>query len=77
MPFSQPKKHYVCVDANTPLTALTEFMANFWGLKNPNIVLSVISSEDNFRPWKNQRLKDDFQKGIIKVCTVFRSFMQR
>jgi hypothetical protein len=46
---------------------VTEFMSRYWGKKNPNIVLSVISSEEGYKPWKSQRLKDDFQKGILKV----------
>ncbi|KAH3781577.1 transient receptor potential cation channel subfamily M member-like 2 isoform X2 [Dreissena polymorpha] len=64
---NKPKKHYLCVDNDVSLPAVTEFMANFWGLRNPNIVLSVISNEDHFKPWKNQKLRDDLQKGIIKA----------
>ena len=63
----QPKKHYLCVSYDTPMPAVTQFIDRYWGMKNPNIVLSVLSSEEQFKPWKSQRLKDDFQKGVIKV----------
>jgi len=49
------------------MPAVTQFIDRYWGMKNPNIVLSVLSSEEQFKPWKSQRLKDDFQKGVIKV----------
>ncbi|KAL4230550.1 hypothetical protein ACF0H5_010931 [Mactra antiquata] len=62
------KKHYLCVGYDTKMQEVTDFMARFWNMKNPNIVLSVISSCENFKPWKSQRLKDDFQKGILKAA---------
>ncbi|XP_060598129.1 transient receptor potential cation channel subfamily M member 6-like [Ruditapes philippinarum] len=64
----EPKKHYLCVGYDTEMPAVTEFMSRYWGKKNPNIVLSVISSEESYKPWKSQRLKDDFQKGILKAA---------
>ncbi|XP_052792596.1 transient receptor potential cation channel subfamily M member 2-like isoform X1 [Mya arenaria] len=67
MPFD-PKKHYLCVNYDTLMPSVTNFMATYWGMRNPNIVLSVISAEEHFKPWKSQRLKDDFQKGIIKTA---------
>ena len=57
----------MCIRAETPPDDVTQFMAKYWAIKNPKIVLSVISDIENFKPWKNQRLKDDFEKGIIKV----------
>ena len=45
-------------------------MAKYWGLRSPKIVLSIISDIIDYKPWKNQRLKDDFEKGIIKVFMV-------
>ena len=63
----QAKKHYVCVPAETTPEQVSQFMSKYWGLRNPKIVLSVISDIEHYKPWKNQRLKDDFEKGIIKV----------
>ena len=58
------------VPADTPPDQVTHFMARYWRLKNPKIVLSVISDIENYKPWKSQRLKDDFEKGIIKVTEI-------
>ena len=63
----QPKKHYVSVPSDITPDQVTRFMSRYWALHNPKIVLSVLSDVENFKPWKNQRLKDDFEKGIIKV----------
>ena len=49
------------------MEVVSDFLRRFWGLKSPKIVLSVISNAEQYKPWKSQRLKDDFQKGIIKV----------
>ena len=50
-------------------------MAKYWGLRSPKIVLSIISDIIDYKPWKNQRLKDDFEKGIIKVFMVKNCFL--
>ncbi|XP_061163971.1 transient receptor potential cation channel subfamily M member 1-like [Saccostrea echinata] len=62
------KKHYVTVSADTPSEAVAHFMGTYWKMRSPKIVLSVISGVKHFRPWKNNRLKEQFQKGIIKAA---------
>lgn len=64
---SSTKKHYVTVSADTPSEEVTRFMGTYWKMRSPKIVLSVISGVKHFRPWKNNRLKEQFQKGITKV----------
>ncbi|XP_052281701.1 transient receptor potential cation channel subfamily M member 2-like isoform X5 [Dreissena polymorpha] len=64
----EPKKHYMCVGSDTNMQDVTDFMSKYWGMRNPNIVLSVISAEEQYKPWRSQRLNDDFQKGIIKAA---------
>ncbi|KAH3836157.1 hypothetical protein DPMN_109527 [Dreissena polymorpha] len=54
---------------------VTDFMSKYWGMRNPNIVLSVISAEEQYKPWRSQRLNDDFQKGIIKVPPLISSIL--
>ncbi|XP_052285259.1 transient receptor potential cation channel subfamily M member-like 2 isoform X2 [Dreissena polymorpha] len=64
----EPKKHYMCVGSDTNMQDVTDFMSKYWGMRNPKIVLSVISAEEQYKPWRSQRLNDDFQKGIIKAA---------
>uniref|UniRef100_K1QLE0 Protein ced-11 n=1 Tax=Magallana gigas TaxID=29159 RepID=K1QLE0_MAGGI len=65
---SSTKKHYVTVSAETPSEEVTRFMGTYWKMRSPKIVLSVISGVKHFRPWKNNRLKEQFQKGITKAA---------
>ncbi|XP_022323165.2 transient receptor potential cation channel subfamily M member-like 2 isoform X2 [Crassostrea virginica] len=65
---TSPKKHYVTVSADTPSEEVARFMGSYWKMRSPKIVLSVISGVKHFRPWKNNRLKEQFQKGITKAA---------
>ncbi|WAQ99063.1 TMP2L-like protein, partial [Mya arenaria] len=38
------KKHYICVGSDTYLPSVSEFMANFWGMRNPKIVLTAMNT---------------------------------
>ncbi|KAL3880135.1 hypothetical protein ACJMK2_032401 [Sinanodonta woodiana] len=64
----EPKRHYVVVPADTVPEQITSFMSTYWQMRSPKIVLSVISDIKHFKPWKNQKLRDDFQKGFIKAA---------
>lgn len=67
-PDSEPKRHYVCIPSDTPCEDVTHFMGSYWKMRSPKIVLSVISGVKHFKPWKNLRLKEQFQKGIVKAA---------
>ncbi|XP_052825070.1 transient receptor potential cation channel subfamily M member 2 [Octopus bimaculoides] len=64
----QSKKHYVCVPTDTSVEDLADFMGLFWRMRSPKIVLSVVSGIKHFKGWKNPKLKEQFQKGIIKAA---------
>lgn len=64
----QSKKHYVCVPTDTSVEDLADFMGLYWRMRSPKIVLSVVSGIKHFKGWKNPRLKEQFQKGIIKAA---------
>ncbi|XP_033730653.1 uncharacterized protein LOC117320078 [Pecten maximus] len=66
-PDIEPKRHYVCIPSDTSSWDVTHFLGTYWRMRSPKIVLSVISGVRHFKPWKNLRLKEQFQKAIIKV----------
>ncbi len=43
-------------------------MSTVWKLKNPKIIIPIITGVTNFKNWKNRKLEDQFKHGIIKVC---------
>jgi hypothetical protein len=61
-------------DENNSITGLKEqfrnlpkFMSIVWKLKNPKIIIPIITGVTNFKNWKNRKLEDQFKRGIIKV----------
>jgi hypothetical protein len=61
-------------DENNLITGLKEqfrnlpkFMSIVWKLKNPKIIIPIITGVTNFKNWKNRKLEDQFKRGIIKV----------
>ena len=46
---------------------LPKFMSLLWKLKNPKIIIPIITGATNFKNWKNRKLEDQFKRGIIKV----------
>ncbi|XP_033743506.1 transient receptor potential cation channel subfamily M member 7-like [Pecten maximus] len=67
-PDIEPKRHYVCIPSDTSSWDVTHFLGTYWRMRSPKIVLSVISGVRHFKPWKNLRLKEQFQKAIIKAA---------
>ncbi len=50
------------------LRYIPKFMSAVWKLKNPKIIIPIITGVTNFKNWKNRKLEDQFKQGIIKVC---------
>ncbi|KAL5012942.1 hypothetical protein ScPMuIL_011493 [Solemya velum] len=67
-PGVEPKKHYVAIPSDTSTEEMSSFIATYWRMRSPKIVLSVISGVKHFKAWKSQRTKLQFQKGIIKAA---------
>lgn len=56
------------VRSNESLRQIPNFMSHIWGLKNPKIILPIITGIGNFKNWKNKKLEEQFQRGIIKAA---------
>ena len=59
--------YFVKMFEDTSTNMVADYMDKAWKFRSPNIVLSIISSPDHWKPWMNQKQKEDFQKGIVKV----------
>ena len=51
------------------INVLPDFISSVWKLKNPKILISLVSCSKNF---KNRKLQDQFKKGIIKVLLILK-----
>lgn len=50
------------------LLNVPSFMASVWNMKSPQIIIPIITGISNFKNWRNQKLEDQFRKGIIKAA---------
>ena len=50
------------------LRNIPKFMTAVWGLKSPQIIIPIITGISNFKNWKNQKLEEQFRRGIIKAA---------
>ena len=46
---------------------IPKFMSHIWNMKSPQIIIPIITGLKNFKNWKNQKLEEQFRRGIIKV----------
>ena len=47
---------------------IPKFMATIWNMNSPQIIIPIITGVSNFKNWKNQKLEEQFKKGIIKAA---------
>ncbi|XP_037380756.1 transient receptor potential cation channel subfamily M member 2 isoform X1 [Talpa occidentalis] len=59
-------KKYIRAAWDTPPRLLYELMTQRWGLKEPNLLISVAGGAKNFH--MKPRLKSVFQRGLVKVA---------
>jgi hypothetical protein len=43
-------------------------MTSIWQMKSPQIIISIITGVTNFKNWKNQKLEEQFRRGLIKAA---------
>lgn len=46
---------------------VAKYISKVWRKRNPDIILSVISSLSHYKKWKNKGQVDDLQTGLIQV----------
>ena len=56
--------NYVIIHLSDDLEKIKLFLLK---LKNPEIIISIITGVTNLKNWKNKKLEDEFKRGIIKV----------
>lgn len=49
------------------LTLVPKFMRKVWSMKSPHIIIPIITGVTNFKNWKNQKLEEQFRRGLMKV----------
>ncbi len=50
------------------LRNVPKFMSTVWKMKSPQIIIPIITGVKNFKNWKNQKLEEQFRRGIIKAA---------
>ncbi len=50
------------------LSNLPKFMNFVWNMKTPQIIIPIITGISNFKNWKNQKLEEQFRRGIVKAA---------
>ena len=53
---------------NEQLKWIPRFMTSIWQMKSPQIIISIITGVTNFKNWKNQKLEEQFRRGLIKAA---------
>ncbi|CAF0859038.1 unnamed protein product [Brachionus calyciflorus] len=56
------------VNIGEQLRNIPKFMNSVWGMKSPQIIIPIITGLTNFKNWKNQKLEEQFRRGIIKAA---------
>ena len=49
------------------ITVVPKFMRKIWSMKSPHIIIPIITGVTNFKNWKNQKLEEQFRRGLMKV----------
>lgn len=65
--FQSHTAYYVRVEEEALIDDLARYMSKVWKKRNPDIILSVISSLSHYKKWKNGQEVEDFQAGLIQV----------
>ncbi|KAH9496231.1 hypothetical protein Btru_012762 [Bulinus truncatus] len=65
--FQQSKYVLVTEDSVEQIDKVAADMTWLWNMSTPKLVLTLISSEQYFKPWKRQQELEDFQDGLMKV----------
>lgn len=65
--FQSHTAYYVRVEEEAIIDDLAKYMSKVWKKRNPDIILSVISSLSHYKKWKNGQEVEDFQAGLIQV----------
>ena len=50
------------------LKNIPKFMSSVWHMRTPQIIIPIVTGVSNFKNWKNQKLEEQFKKGIIKAA---------
>lgn len=53
---------------NHELKNIPKFMSTVWGMKSPQIIISIVTGTGNFRNWKNRKLEQSFRRGLMKAA---------
>ena len=53
---------------NENLRDIPKLMSLMWNMKSPQIIIPVITGLTNFKNWKNQKLEEQFRRGLIKAA---------
>ncbi|XP_048781107.2 transient receptor potential cation channel subfamily M member-like 2 isoform X2 [Ostrea edulis] len=61
------KGFYVCVAEDAAVEDVAKYISKVWRKRNPDIILSVISSLSHYKKWKNKGQVDDLQTGLIQA----------
>lgn len=59
--------YYVRVEEEALIDDLAKYMSKVWKKRNPDIILSVVSSLSHYKKWKNGQEVEDFQAGLIQA----------
>ena len=59
------------VKIGTVLKDIPKFMSSIWNMKSPQIIIPIITGVSNFKNWKNQKLEDQFKKGVYFLLAFF------
>nr|XP_022342892.1 transient receptor potential cation channel subfamily M member 2-like isoform X1 [Crassostrea virginica] len=59
------QRKYVRMDAETNMSDVLHLLLEVWGMKRPNLLISVSGGEKNFR--LKSKLKDVFRRGMVKA----------
>ena len=66
--FKFNKESDVNFNPNELLNNIPKFMSTIWNMKSPQIIIPIITGVSNFKNWKNQKLEEQFKKGIIRAA---------
>nr|XP_022342149.1 transient receptor potential cation channel subfamily M member 1-like isoform X1 [Crassostrea virginica] len=67
---TEEKSHtsfYVNVVEEVSIEDVAKYITKVWKKRNPDIILSVISSLSHYKKWKNAQEVEDFQAGLIQA----------
>lgn len=53
---------------NEQLKLIPKFMSKAWSMKSPQIIIPIVTGVTNFKNWRNQKLEEQFRRGIVKAA---------